>query len=124
MDKNSILAFNNKESVSDVLNELLKSGAQKLIHNAVETELREFIFQLLTGIGPVSDHIPKIRFRDGEPLPFCSALVLPYVRKTRSLEAAFITSQHTAKGPNQLISILVRKRSCSSTASISGVKRL
>ena len=34
MDKNSILEFNNKESVSDVLNELLRSGAQKLIHNA------------------------------------------------------------------------------------------
>ena len=31
MDKNSILEFNNKESVSDVLNELLRSGAQKLI---------------------------------------------------------------------------------------------
>ena len=39
MYKNSILEFNNKESVSDVLNELLRSGAQKLIHNAVEAEL-------------------------------------------------------------------------------------
>ena len=28
MDKNSILEFNTKESVSDVLNELLRSGAQ------------------------------------------------------------------------------------------------
>ena len=45
MDKNSILEFNNKESVSDVLNELLRSGAQKLIHNAVEAEMREFMFQ-------------------------------------------------------------------------------
>jgi putative transposase len=110
MDKNSILAFNNKESVSDVLNELLKGGAQKLIHNAVEAELRELMFQhqrvsedgkvsvirngylsqreILTGIGRVSVHIPKIRSRDGEPLNFRSALVPPYVRKTRSLEAA------------------------------------
>ena len=45
MDKNSILEFNNIESVSDVLNELLRSGAQKLIHNAVEAELREFMSQ-------------------------------------------------------------------------------
>ena len=45
MDKNSILEFNNKESVSDVLNELLRSGAQELIHNAVEAELREFMSQ-------------------------------------------------------------------------------
>jgi histone H3/H4 len=41
MDKNSILEFNNKESVSDVLNELLRSGAQKLIHNAVEVCIKE-----------------------------------------------------------------------------------
>ncbi len=45
MDKNSILEFNNKESVSDVLNELLRTRAQKLIHNAVEAELREFMSQ-------------------------------------------------------------------------------
>ena len=110
MDKNSILEFNNKESVSDVLNELLRSGAQKLIHNAVEAELREFMFQhqgvtedgkvsvirngylpkreILTGIGPVSVRIPKVRSKDGEALTFRSALVPPYVRKTRSLEAA------------------------------------
>ena len=110
MDKNSILEFNNKESVSDVLNELLRSGAQKLIHNAVEAELREFMSQhqgvtedgkvsvirngylpkreILTGIGPVSVRIPKVRSKDGEALTFRSALVPPYVRKTRSLEAA------------------------------------
>ena len=35
MDKNSILEFNNKESVSVVLNEFLRIGVQKLIHNAV-----------------------------------------------------------------------------------------
>jgi putative transposase len=45
MERNSILEFNNKENVSDVLNELLRSGAQKLIHNAVEAELREFMSQ-------------------------------------------------------------------------------
>ena len=32
MEKNSILEFNNKESVSDVLRELLRDGAQQLIH--------------------------------------------------------------------------------------------
>ena len=43
---------------------------------------------ILTGIGPVSVHIHKVRSKDGEVLTFCSALVPPYVRKTRSLEAA------------------------------------
>ena len=32
MEKNSILEFNNKESVSDVLNELLRDGEQQLTH--------------------------------------------------------------------------------------------
>ena len=44
--------------------------------------------EILTGIGPVSVHIHKVRSKDGEVLNFCSALVPPYVRKTRSLEAA------------------------------------
>ncbi len=41
-----------------------------------------------TGIGPVRVRIPKVRSRTGEPATFRSALVPPYVRKTRSLEAA------------------------------------
>lgn len=41
-----------------------------------------------TGIGPVTIQIPKIRFRKGGPVTFRSVLVPPYVRKTRSLEAA------------------------------------
>jgi hypothetical protein len=43
MDKNNSLEFNNKENVSDVLNELLRVGAQQLIHQAVEAELREYL---------------------------------------------------------------------------------
>jgi putative transposase len=110
MVKNSIFAFNNKESVPDVLSELLRDGAQQLIHQAVESELSEYLSQhqrltddgripvvrngylpkreILTGIVPVRVQIPKIRSRAGEPLTFRSALVSPYVRKTRSLEAA------------------------------------
>ena len=38
MEKNSILEFNNKENVSDVLNELLRNGVLQLIHQAVEAE--------------------------------------------------------------------------------------
>ena len=82
MEKNSILEFNNKEKFSDVLNELLRNGAQQLIHQAqaVEAELSEYFSQhqrltddgrialvrngylpkreILTGIGPVSVRIP------------------------------------------------------------------
>ena len=44
--------------------------------------------QLQTGIGPVTVKIPKVRAKTGEPVTFRSAVVPPYVRKTRTLEAA------------------------------------
>lgn len=44
--------------------------------------------QIQTGLGSVPVKIPKVRSRTGKPVTFRSALVPPYVRKTRSLEAA------------------------------------
>jgi transposase-like protein len=44
--------------------------------------------QVQTGLGPVSVRIPKVRSKTGTPVTFRSALVPPYVRKSRSLEAA------------------------------------
>jgi putative transposase len=65
MDKDSILAFNNKESVPDVLSELLREGAQQLIHQAVESELSEYLsqHQRLTANGRIAlvrnGYLPK-----------------------------------------------------------------
>ena len=86
-------------------------GAQQLINQAVEAELEELLGQcsgrrtddgnavvvrnghlperdLQTGLGPVTVKIPKVRSKAGEPVTFHSTLVPPYVRKTKSLEAA------------------------------------
>lgn len=41
-----------------------------------------------TGVGPVSVQIPKVRSKDGTPVTFRSALVPPYVRRAKTLEAA------------------------------------
>lgn len=41
-----------------------------------------------TGIGPVTVKVLKVRAKDGMPVTFRSALVPPYVRKARSIEAA------------------------------------
>lgn len=41
-----------------------------------------------TGIGPVTVTVPKVRSKTGKPITFHSALVPPYVRKAKSLEAA------------------------------------
>ena len=44
--------------------------------------------ELQTGLGPITVKIPKVRAKTGEPVTFQSALVPPYVRKTKTLEAA------------------------------------
>ena len=44
--------------------------------------------ELQTGMGPVTVKIPKVRAKTGEPVTFRSALVPPYVRKTKTLETA------------------------------------
>ncbi len=111
MDTSNIFDFAGRGAISDALTDLLKTGAQQLIKSAVEAELQEFLApyaesttddghaavvrnghhparSVQTGIGPVSVRIPKVRSRTGKPVTFRSALVPPYVRKTRSLEAA------------------------------------
>jgi putative transposase len=111
METSNIVDFASRDGISDALTDLLRTGAQQLIACAVEAELEGFLAQfatartaaghatvvrnghhparpLQTGIGPVSVRIPKVRSKDGSPVTFRSALVPPYVRKTRTLEAA------------------------------------
>jgi putative transposase len=111
MSKNNVVALKNPETSQDMLTEMLRTGAQKLIEQAVEMELQSLLTfhagrrtddgkagvvrngylperELQTGLGPVTVQIPKVRAKSGEPVVFHSALVPPYVRKTRSLEAA------------------------------------
>ena len=94
MTNNNVLEFTGREETSDPLTELLKSGAQQLIRHAVEAELAEFMSrysELQTEDGKAlvvrNGHLPE-RSKTGEPVTFQSALVPPYVRKTKSLEAA------------------------------------
>ena len=111
MNKNTVISIKDREQISDPFNDLLRSGARKLIEQAIESELQEMLSQytknrtdqghaavvrngypperaIQTGIGPVTVKVPKIRSRSGKPVTFHSALVPPYIRKTRSLEAA------------------------------------
>lgn len=99
------------QEIIDPLTELLRNGATHLIYRAVDAELQELLSEysdqrteggtaavvkngyhpereLQTGIGPVTVKIPKVRSKTGDPVTFHSALVPPYVRKTKTLEAA------------------------------------
>ena len=111
MNMSNIVDFSSRDGISDGLTDLLRTGAQKLIAAAVEAELESFMAQyggarttcghaavvrnghhparpLQTGIGPVSVRIPKVRSKTGTAVTFRSALVPPYIRKTKTLEAA------------------------------------
>ncbi|MFT6121229.1 MAG: transposase-like protein [Yoonia sp.] len=111
METTNIVDFARRAGITDALTELLRTGAQKLIATAVEAELESYLAQFAsartevghaavvrnghhparpfqTGIGPVSVRIPKVRSKTGQPVTFHSALVPPYVRRTKTLEAA------------------------------------
>ncbi len=111
MNKNNVVQLEGRDGLTDPLSELLISGARQLIAQAVEAELQELLAgydgqrgeedkavvvrngylperELQTALGPVTVKIPKVRSKSGKPVTFRSALVPPYVRKTKSLEAA------------------------------------
>ena len=111
MKKDTVVDIAGRATAADTLTELLRKGAQELIRQAVDAELPELLDQhatrrtedgragvvrsgylpereLQTGVGPVTVRIPKVRAKTGKPVTFRSALVPPYVRKTKSLEAA------------------------------------
>ena len=106
-----MIRLEKRESFKDQLTEMLRSGARQLVAQAVEAELEELLAfhagrrtaggraavvrngyqperEILTGIGAVQVRIPRVRSREGKPVTFRSALVPPYVRRSRSLDAA------------------------------------
>lgn len=111
MSKNNVVVLKDRDTLTDPLTEMLRAGAEQLIYQSVDAELQTLLAQysdrhtaagkaavvrngylpkreIQTGIGPVTVRIPKVRAMTGEPVIFRSALVPPYVRKTKSLEAA------------------------------------
>jgi putative transposase len=106
-----VIGSEGRATIEDPVTELLRVGAQQLIQLAVEVELDELLSEhndrrtetgqpgvvrngylhereLQTGVGPVTVQIPKVRAKTGEAVTFRSALVPPYIRKTKSMEAA------------------------------------
>jgi transposase-like protein len=110
MSQNKIIELKKPgEFNEDPLTELLRNGAKQLISDAVEAELQELLNQyaefrneqghlqivrngylpersIQTGIGQVKVKVPKIRDKSGQGIKFNSALLPPYLRKTKSVE--------------------------------------
>ena len=93
------------------LDELIRRGARQVIQQAIEAELAQLIEQygnvktlsgsravvrngylpereVLTAVGPVTVHVPKVRDRSGSGVKFNSNVVPPYVRRSARISAA------------------------------------
>jgi putative transposase len=114
MSKDNLLAFKTPERfVDDPITEVLRTGARKLLAEALEVEIEDYLShykelkdhrnrqrvvrngylperEVQTGIGPVSVKVPRVRDRkpdhESGPLRFTSSLLPPYLRKTKSME--------------------------------------
>ena len=151
MGKDNVVGFRGRESSADPLTELLRVGARQLIHQAVEAELQELLAEhserrtvdgkagvvrngylpereLQTGVGPVTVRIPKVRARTGDAVTFRSALVPPYVRKTKSLEAAlpwlYLKGISTGEMSEALTVLVGREAKGLSASTVSRLKQI
>ena len=111
MNKTTVFETEGPLKSCDPINDLIREGAKTLIGRAVEAELEGLLAEysqsstpsgsprvvrngyhpsreIQTGVGPITVQIPKVRSRSGAPVSFRSTIVPPYVRKTKSLEAA------------------------------------
>jgi putative transposase len=98
-------------SSSDALTDLLRKGAQQLLTQAIEAEVADWINEhksitdadgrrrvvrngsmpertIITGVGPIEVKQPRVHDRrpEGEKEKFSSAILPPYLRKTKSIE--------------------------------------
>lgn len=111
MSHDNVFALKNPavpNEVRDALTEVLREGAKKLLAQAIEAEVAEFLAghaverdasgrmrlvrnghlperTVQTGIGAVTVKAPRVRDRTGE-LRFASAILPPYLRRTRTME--------------------------------------
>lgn len=113
MKKDNVVKINKPETfIEDPLTEILRQGARSLLAQALEVEIETVLNQyedlkdqrgyqrvvrngymperqIQTGIGPVSVEAPRIRDRtphQSERISFSSAILPPYLRKTKSME--------------------------------------
>ncbi len=108
MSDNNVTTLKQPDAINDPLTQLIKDGAKKLIAQALEAELQELLSQfsdqkidgkqrvvrngflpereVQTGIGSVEVKVPKVRDRAGQGVKCNSALVPPYLKKTKSVE--------------------------------------
>jgi len=114
VSKGNVVSIQESQSPRDALTEVLRTGAQQLLAEAVEAEVGSFLAEfgelraadnrrrmvrnghlpereIQSGIGAVKVRVPRVRDRgdgtdSGEQIRFHSSLVPPYLRRTKSVE--------------------------------------
>ena len=113
MCEDKVLPFRQKDEIDDPLTEILRSGAKRLIEQAVEAEFAAFLGShvdlklpdgrqrvvrhghdpvrpIQTGIGPVEVEKPKARDRGAlsteERIRYSSSILPKWARRTKSLD--------------------------------------
>lgn len=107
MKKGTVVNIKNPEVV-DLVTQLIKDGAVRLIAEAIEIEVQTFINavseqladgrprvvrngylperSIMTGVGSVNVKVPRVRDRGDGSIGFKSALIPPYMRRTATIE--------------------------------------
>jgi transposase-like protein len=113
MNKDNVIDLKKPESIiNDPITEVLRSGARRLLAQALEAEIEVFMKQytelknelgrqrivrngylpereIQSGIGSISVKAPRVRDRHSEPskrIRFKSTILPPYLRRTKSME--------------------------------------
>jgi transposase-like protein len=108
MNENTTIGFHDP-AFADELTDLVRDGARRIIHQAVQAELEAYLGahedtdasgrrqvvrngylperEVVTGVGSVTVQVPKTRDRAGLGRCFRSSLLPPYLKKAKRLEA-------------------------------------
>lgn len=154
MAKDTVIDFKRPEPFTeDPITDILRQGAHRLLSAALESEIEVFLKQykdisdnqgcrrvvrngylpereVQTGIGQVSVRVPRIRDRspgfNGGRIRFTSAILPPYLRKTRSIEALlpwlYLKGVSTGDFTDALAALLGKEAPGLSPATISRLK--
>lgn len=151
MSEDNILAYKNpsKEAGKDLLTEILRDGAQRLLASAIEAEVAAHLSDysndrledgrlsvvrngylperlVQTGIGDVAVKVPKVRDRAGKKRKFTSNIVPPYLKRSKEvaelLPALYLKGISTGDFPEALTALLGKDAKGLSSSTISRLK--
>lgn len=155
MKKDTVISIKKPEAgVEDALTEVIRRGARQLLMQALETEVQLFLDanrhvvdkggnrqivrngyaperEIQTGIGQVSVKAPRVADRRKDPgakIRFTSAILPPYLRRTKSIEELlpwlYLKGISTGDFGEALASLLGKKAPGLSASTISRLKEV